>query len=172
MTPWVDIASIAKINRRQEGYVVKSAKGLPFLLRKGMKVWLVPPQTDAPRHVAVSHVKPTDEAGAVVRFEEVADPADYPCLVGCHILAKRADFSEEELAPSDEQDFVGWILHDKKTGEVGIIAEVIDRASQPLLVIKKDDREILVPLAEELIEKVNGDAHILEMDLPLGLLEL
>jgi 16S rRNA processing protein RimM len=62
---------------------------------------------------------------------------------------------------------------DIRIGEVGIVSNVVDIKSNPLLVvISNDKKEILIPIFEGLVKKVNRKSKILLIEAPEGLIEL
>ena len=57
--------------------------------------------------------------------------------------------------------------------KVGVIKEIIDNVTQPLLVITKENsEELLIPIVKDWIMEVNRTEKYLSMDLPDGILEL
>ena len=48
----------------------------------------------------------------------------------------------------------GFKVIDKSYGEVGILKEVINQAVQPLFAIEKEDKEVLIPIADSIIDKL------------------
>jgi len=103
--------------------------------------------------------------------EDYDSPDKAQKLVGCRVFIKK-----ELLAAGKEEIFyremVGFMVIDKTLGEIGRIAEIFETPHQILLQVIKDDREILIPLVEEFILRINKRKKQLFMDLPEGLTEL
>ena len=57
-------------------------------------------------------------------------------------------------------------------GEVGIIEDVIDLAVNPLLQIKHGAKEVLVPLAANVVQAIDRKKKIMTITAPEGLIEL
>ncbi|MFK7785861.1 MAG: ribosome maturation factor RimM [Crocinitomicaceae bacterium] len=71
-----------------------------------------------------------------------------------------------------DHEVVGFKVIDEKHGDVGVMQQVIDLKVNPLLQIDKDGVEVLIPLIDGVVKKVdrkNKELHILAPD---GLIEL
>lgn len=71
-----------------------------------------------------------------------------------------------------DHEVVGFKVIDEEHGDIGIMQQVIDLKVNPLLQIDKDGKEVLVPLIEGVVKKVdrkNKELHVLA---PEGLIEL
>lgn len=67
----------------------------------------------------------------------------------------------------------GYTLFDTQVGEIGKIIDLDMSTANILLIVRRDDgREIMVPLASDLITDINQDLGEITMDLPSGLLEM
>ncbi len=55
---------------------------------------------------------------------------------------------------------------------LGIVEDVIEYPNNPVLRIMKEEREILIPAAEEFIRHVNDNKQTIMLDPPVGLLDL
>jgi 16S rRNA processing protein RimM len=60
---------------------------------------------------------------------------------------------------------------DQTLGELGVSDAVDDSTMNVLFVVKKNDREYLVPATEDFILKIDEPRKILHVDLPQGLIE-
>ncbi len=69
-------------------------------------------------------------------------------------------------------EIIGFIVEDIKYGEIGKVEEVIEYPSNPLMQIKKNSNEVLVPLKKELIKKVDRSLKKIIVETPEGLLDL
>ena len=68
--------------------------------------------------------------------------------------------------------YVNFEIHDKILGKIGIIEEIIEYPQQEMAAIKFQEKEVLIPLNEQLILTIDAENKVIEMDLPDGLLEL
>lgn len=77
--------------------------------------------------------------------------------------------------PTDEfyfHDLVNMMVHDKTLGEIGPVDKVLDFNRNPLMQITRAGNEILIPISDQFIAKVDKSEKIVHVDLPEGLIEI
>lgn len=117
------------------------------------------------------HIDQLNGNRAVVTFEEMtADQAQ--ALVG-HDLYLPLD-----LLPKLEgnrfyfHEVVGFRVVDSRYGDIGVLQQVIEYPAQPLFQIDKNGTEVLVPVIDQVIDKVDRKLKTLFITAPNGLIEL
>lgn len=109
---------------------------------------------------------------ATLRLEGVKDENTAKKIV------RRDVFLPAELLPKLEgvhfydHEVEGYKVFDSTHGEIGILEQVIDLKANPLLQVMKDDVEILIPLLEGLVKKVDRKNRELHIEAPAGLIEI
>jgi len=76
---------------------------------------------------------------------------------------------EDEMSP---HALVGYQLWGEDMGLIGEIKEVHDYAGNILLSVDYQGRDVLVPLNEDLIVRIDEDLHEIELRIALGLFDL
>lgn len=77
--------------------------------------------------------------------------------------------------PTDEyylHDLVAMEVQDKTLGAVGNVDKILDFSRNPLMQITRDGNEILIPISDQFIVKVDKVAKVIHVDLPEGLIEI
>ena len=69
-------------------------------------------------------------------------------------------------------EIVGYLVKDEALGEVGKIIEVYDDGPQDLIAIDYQGKEVLIPINDETIIKVDKSNKIFLVNLPEGLLDI
>ncbi len=93
-------------------------------------------------------------------------------------IVRRKVYLPEEILPVLEgnnfydHEIVGYTVIDKNYGEVGILEMVIDNKVNPLLQINHNGTEVLLPLIDGLIQKLEREKRELYVNAPQGLIEL
>ena len=124
--------------------------------------------------LTVREVTERAENEALVFFDEVSDLSSAELLAGCELLAREEDIDasvleEAEALPAWE----GWSVHDERAGYVGEVVEVAERATQPLLTVRRPEGgEALIPLVDEFIVGIDEGGRRIDVSLPAGLLDL
>ena len=110
---------------------------------------------------------------AIVAMEEIESVDDAKALKGSKLFLPLAALPE---LPDDEyyyHDLVGFVLRQSEGEIIGEIQSVLDAGAQDLLQVKHTTgKEVLVPLTDELIVKVDKAGKMLVMNLPEGLIEV
>lgn len=87
-------------------------------------------------------------------------------------------FLPNELLPElDDDDFyfkeiIGFTLIDEQKGEVGVISDVLEYPTQAVIQVMKDGKEILIPVHDDILQKVNKKAKTLTVNAPEGLIDM
>ena len=90
----------------------------------------------------------------------------------------KAVFLPNELMPElDEDEFyykeiVGFKLVDVAKGEIGKISDVLEYPTQAVIQVMKEGKEILIPIHDDIIEKVDKKAKTLTVNTPEGLIDM
>lgn len=107
-----------------------------------------------------------------IDFEEVKDEGSADKLIGAELYLPL-----DMLPPLTGNKFyfhevIGFSLVDKIHGNIGTIKAVNDSASQELFEAEKDGRELLIPISEEIITKVDREKKEVHLETPEGLVDL
>ena len=117
------------------------------------------------------HIDQLNGNRAIVTFEELT-PEQTQSLVG-HDLYLPLD-----LLPKLEgnkfyfHEVVGFRVVDSVYGDIGVLQQVIEYPAQPLFQIDKNGTEILVPVIDPVIDKVDRKLKTIFITAPNGLIEL
>jgi len=108
---------------------------------------------------------------ATVTFEDIT-PEESLSLVG------RELYLPLDLLPRLEgnqfyfHEVKGYLVIDEKYGEIGVLESVIEYPAQPLFQIDCDGIEILIPVIDQVILRVDREERTLYIKAPDGLIEL
>jgi len=69
-------------------------------------------------------------------------------------------------------EVIGFTLLDAVHGDIGKITGVNDSVSQALFLAKKGDKDLLIPITDQIITKVDRAQKIIEVSTPDGLVAL
>ena len=105
---------------------------------------------------------------ALVKFEDVDSEEDAQALVGKEV------FLPLELLDESQQNelaaLIGFEVIDSKHGNIGKVTDILDNTAQELFQIKNEEREFLIPITEEFIQKIENNTIYLQT--PEGLIDL
>ena len=120
----------------------------------------------------VESFKLKNKGFAAVKFQGVDSEQEARSL-----LKKKVFIPETELRELDESNFydhevIGFEVEDVVKGEIGKVTAIADLKQNPLLVIEFKDKEILLPIFDGLIVKVDRKLKRLIVKAPDGLIDL
>lgn len=69
-------------------------------------------------------------------------------------------------------EVTGFKVHDELHGDIGIIDRVIELPNNPLFAISFNNKEILLPISDDIILKVERKKKIINVRAPEGLIEI
>ena len=107
-----------------------------------------------------------------IQFEDVTSEED------ANSILKKDLYLPLEFLPKLEgnnfyyHEIIGFKVIDTTHGFVGIIKSVNDTTAQPLFEIQNDDKEILIPINDHFISKLDKAKQTLYVDTPEGLIDL
>ena len=108
---------------------------------------------------------------AIVTFEDLkAEEAQ--ALTGCRLFLPLAMLPKLDGNRFYYHEVVGWRVIDVEKGDIGTIASVVDYPAQALFQIMKNDKEILIPIIDEIIKKVEREEKTIYIEAPNGLIDL
>ena len=69
-------------------------------------------------------------------------------------------------------EVIGFTIEDRHYGKVGVLTGINDSTAQPLFEIKNGAKEILIPMIDDFIKKVDRQHKIIVIEAPAGLIEM
>ncbi|MBR1784095.1 MAG: 16S rRNA processing protein RimM [Bacteroidales bacterium] len=69
-------------------------------------------------------------------------------------------------------EVVGFSVVDSQRGPIGKITQVLEYPAQPVFQIDNDGTEVLVPVVDEVIDRLDRDTHTMYITAPNGLIDL
>ena len=69
-------------------------------------------------------------------------------------------------------EIIGFKLIDETIGEIGAISDVLEYPTQAVIQVMKDGKEILIPIHDDIIQKVDKKAKTLTVKAPEGLIDM
>lgn len=94
-------------------------------------------------------------------------------LVNCTVYLEAKQISNpekpNEISPSLLE---GFKVIDSKKGDIGTVLEFIEQENNPLLIIKHQRNEILIPFQDQLITEIDQSNKTIFIETPEGLIDL
>ena len=107
-----------------------------------------------------------------IDFEDVKDEQAADKIMGSEIYLPLTLLPKLTGNQFYFHEVVGFSLVDAKHGHIGVIQSINDAASQDLFEVLKDGKELLIPISDDIIIKVDREHQEIHVKTPEGLIDL
>ncbi len=107
-----------------------------------------------------------------VRFEDLDTEQKADEIIGLEVYLPLNFLPELEDDQFYYHEIIGFTAEDVNFGKIGIVKGVNDSAAQALFEIERDGKQILIPVNDDFIQKVDKKNKTLLLDTPEGLIDL
>lgn len=107
-----------------------------------------------------------------IKFEDVDTEQDADALIKCDLYLPLEFLPKLDHDKFYFHEIIGFTVEDVNFGTVGIVKSVNDTTSQALFEIDRDGIEILIPMNDAFIKKVDKENQLIVVDTPEGLIDL
>lgn len=105
-------------------------------------------------------------------FEDVTNIDTAKSLLRRSVYMPKTKMPERDEDEFYTSDLVGYFVHDTHHGELGEIIAVNEYPQQDIAVVQYRFKELMFPINDDFIVKIDEDQHILHVDLPAGLVDV
>jgi 16S rRNA processing protein RimM len=115
---------------------------------------------------------------AILKLEEINSPEEARLHINKDIFLKSTQLTkgtEKRVLQADTTAFSfleGYAILDENLGDLGTIREILSLPMQQMAVIDYGSKEILMPLHEQFVLKIDRKAKVMHTSIPDGLLDL
>lgn len=107
-----------------------------------------------------------------IDFEEVNSEDDADKIMGSELYLPLSFLPKLTGNKFYFHEVIGFAVNDDLHGDIGIIQSINDTTSQALFEILKGDKQLLIPINDDIITKVDRENKIIHVTTPEGLVDL
>jgi len=107
-----------------------------------------------------------------IDFEEVKDELTADKLIGAELYLPLTMLPPLTGNKFYYHEVIGFAIMDEVHGDIGVVASINDNASQDLFEVKKEDKELFIPINDDIITKVDRENKTIHVKTPEGLVDL
>jgi 16S rRNA processing protein RimM len=148
---FLDVDDPAKYQKLESVYVDLEPERIPFFIER-------------------IELRPKNKA--LVRFEEVSNQEDAEPFCGRKLYLPMSMLPKLTGKRFYHHEVTGFRVIDEIHGEVGTIESILEMPTQSLFQIRDGNKEILVPVTDNIIVKVDRRSRLIRIKAPPGLIEL
>lgn len=107
-----------------------------------------------------------------IKFEDFTCEEDADAIMNCELYLPLSALPKLEGNKFYYHEVEGFQVEDVRLGNIGTLVRINDSNAQPLFEIEKDGVEILVPLIDNFIVKIDRENKVFHLNTPVGLVDL
>ncbi len=107
-----------------------------------------------------------------IDFEEVKTESDADRIMGSKLYLPLNMLPKLSGNKFYFHEIIGFTVQDSVHGDIGKVTGVNDTTSQALFEIEKEDKQILIPVRDEIITKLDRETKTIFVTTPEGLVDL
>ena len=107
-----------------------------------------------------------------VKFEDVDTEEDANAIMGCELYLPLSFLPKLEGNQFYYHEVIGFEVEDQRLGVVGKIVSINDSTAQPLFEVLNGNVEMLIPMIDQFLIKIDRESKKVIMNLPEGLVEM
>ncbi|WP_396635852.1 ribosome maturation factor RimM [Maribacter sp. R77961] len=107
-----------------------------------------------------------------IDFEEVKTESDADRIMGSELYLPLTLLPKLTGNKFYFHEIIGFTMMDAVHGNIGIVQSVNDTTAQALFEVLKEEKQLLIPLTDDIIIKVDRDNKVIYVNTPEGLVEL
>lgn len=111
---------------------------------------------------------------AAVKFDDIDTIPQAKELLGNDLYAPVESLPQqkENKHRVNFNQLIGFTVFDKQFGEIGKVDEILEFPDNPVFKIINNNKEILIPVNDKFIKKVDKEKKIIEIEAPKGLIDV
>ena len=107
-----------------------------------------------------------------IRFEDIKEEADADAILKTDVYLPLNLLPKLEGDQFYFHEIIGFDLEDVNFGIIGKITSINDKTAQDLFVVEKEGNEILIPMIDDFIKKIDRKNKKVIVETPEGLIEM
>ena len=109
---------------------------------------------------------------AVIKFQDFDSIEDAESLQGLEMYLPITTLPELKGNRFYFHEIIGYTVIDNLHGDIGIIEDILELPHQSLFQVRHGEKEILIPVVDDIIKKVDRRQKQLFIEAPAGLIEI
>jgi 16S rRNA processing protein RimM len=120
----------------------------------------------------IEHFKLKNKGYAAVKFEGIDSEKDAQTILRKSLYLPAEVLPELSGTNFYDHEIEGFVVVDTEYGQVGIVDQVLDIQSNPLIRVMNGTKEVLVPLIEGMVKELDRASKTVTITAPPGLIEM
>jgi 16S rRNA processing protein RimM len=121
----------------------------------------------------ISDFQYSSDNSAILALDEINTSPQASSFINCRVFIgkqKPGEILEDNNERSDQ--LKGFRVIDKRTGNTGILKQIIEFPDNPVMALDHEGTEVLIPFHKDIIRKIDHQTGVIEIIAPDGLFDL
>lgn len=109
---------------------------------------------------------------SIIKFEDIDTIEAAQKLINCDLYLPNDNLEELDDDQFYYHEIIGFIIVDDTQGKLGTVTAVYTAEAQDLIAMNYQNKEVLIPVSDEIVKTIDREKKELYTDLPAGLIEV
>lgn len=112
------------------------------------------------------------DVSAILKLEGIDSETKAREFAGCSVFVMKDQVKGKTIALAGTTEIRGYRVSDIHLGFIGFAEKITNLPTNPLLLVKRNDKEYLIPVHENIIRYIDKKQGLIQIDAPDGLFEI
>ena len=109
---------------------------------------------------------------AIVKFEDIDTIEQAEALPKSRLFLPLASLPALEDDQYYYHEIIGFTVEDEQQGTLGTVQDVYESTGQDMIVMQYQEKEVFIPINDDIVQRVDKSESIVHVNLPEGLLDV
>lgn len=114
----------------------------------------------------------TSGGNIILKLKDICDAQQAARFRSSAILVTENDIVEDESEEISQSELIGYAVYDAKYGFIGTISLFNDIPGNPVFETTFDNKIIIIPFVDQIIDEINEDTKTVKISAPEGLIDI
>ena len=149
---------------------IQSYAESPEIFRPGTVLLVIDPE-DRKTSCKITWIKPHSHR-VLLTFKEISNRDQANALIGSELYIESNRFPKLEEGAYYWYELIGLNIYTSDDRYIGYLESIIETGANDVYVVKKGNKEILIPALKSVVRSIEIDRKIMRVELPDGLEEI
>ena len=169
---YFQVGYVARTHGVDGNLIIKTETFFPDDIEEKETVFLEIEGLPVPFFISDNGISFRNDTSIIVSFDDINTEDEAAELIGAKVLLEQNKDNNNISAQTNNDLLDGYLIVDTTIGKVGTVNSIIHFPKNSVFQLFIQEKEILIPNEQKLIENINHETKTILMSLPDGLLDI
>jgi 16S rRNA processing protein RimM len=164
------IGKIAKLHSVKGEILLIADNSFDKNFEKTKQIFLLVDELPVP--FFISNIRLKSEVSAIIKFDGIDSAEEIEEYVGVEVLIPKKKGRKSKAESYKTNNIKDYKVIDSKHGEIGVAKTILNFQGNYLIQVFKDKKEILIPISDDIVERIDDYEKCVYLSIPDGLIHL